>query len=244
MLKVVTVQAGKKYPDFYVDRLYRMVKRHLSIPHEFIVYSDGSRDFEEAFEIRRCDDWKLEGYFNKLRLFDRHITGENPFLYLDITMVVIGSLDRLWDYSKGLSASLITVRDWNYPIVNSSVMLIRPDETTQRVWDLWSSGERFGGVAGDQNFIDAVFKQYNPHQLEFWPKDWILSYKSLRSLAVKEPEAARSRLESGVILKFHGSPKPHEVLNPWLSPGSTIVRNPFRPRLWSYLASEIQSNWK
>jgi hypothetical protein len=244
MLKVVTVQVGQKYPDFYVDRLYRMVKRHLSVPHEFIVYADGLRRFEETFEVRPCDEWNLEGYFNKLRLFDRTVTGDTPFLYLDITMVIVGALDRLLAYSKDFATSLITVRDWNYPIVNSSVMLIRPDESTQKVWDLWDLGERFGGVAGDQNFIDAVFKQHSPHQLSFWPPEWIVSYKSLRSLAVNDPNAALSQLQSAVILKFHGSPKPHEVLRPWLRPGSTIIRNLFRPRLWCYLSNEIQANWK
>jgi hypothetical protein len=243
---VVTVQAGTRYPDFYVDRLRAMVKRHLHVSHRFICWTDDLRPgrFHPSVEMRDLSSWGLSGFFNKLRLFDPAVGGETPFLFLDLTMVVRDSLDPLLEEARRTDASLIAVADWNYPVVNSSVMWVRPDVHTQQVWEAWTRGERFHGhIPGDQNFIDAVFKTHHPDALAFWPSPLVASYKGLRKMARHHPEQAQEALTRSVILKFHGHPKPHEVLNPWAHLPSTIFRQPLRPRLWRYLADEIQAHW-
>jgi len=52
------------------------------------------------------------------------------------------------------------------------------------------------------------------------------------------------QLEASCILKFHGRPKPDEVLRPWRHPQATILRHPLRPGLWAYLADEIRAHWR
>jgi hypothetical protein len=246
VLTVVTVQAGRRYPDLYVDRLRAMVARHLPVPHRLVCWTDEIRPgrFHPAIEVRDLSSWGLAGFFNKLRLFDPDVGGADPFLFLDLTMVVRKSLVPLIEQGRSSEASLIAVQDWNYPIVNSSVMWLRPDANTRAVWDAWTRGERFHGhIPGDQNFIDAVFKSYSPDALAFWPAPMVASYKALRKIARRAPGVALRSLESAVILKFHGHPKPHEVLNPWSHPASTVLRHPLHPRLWNYLAAEIEAHW-
>jgi hypothetical protein len=252
-LRVLTVQAGSRYPDHYVDRLERMVARHLGVPHRFVCYTD--RPFAGRFapqvELRDLAGWKLPGYFNKLRLFDREITGETPFLFLDLTLVIRRSLAPLLAFADEATAgeaggaSLVAVADWNYPIVNSSVLWVRPDARTQQVWDDWVQGAgHLEKVAGDQNWIDAVFRARFPEALAFWPEGLVASYKGLRKRAARDRKGAESALEEAVILKFHGRPKPHEVLAPWRHPVPTVLRHPLRPRLWRYLADEIRTHWR
>ncbi len=223
-----------------------MVARNLPAAHRFICWTDDLRSgrFHPAVEVRDLSSWGLSGYFNKLRLFDPDVGGVAPFLFLDLTMVVLRSLRPLIAQGQSTQASLIAVADWNYPIVNSSVMWVRPDMNTRAVWEAWDRGERFHGhIPGDQNFIDAVFKTYSPEALAFWPAPFVSSYKALRRLARRSPEAAREALDRATILKFHGHPKPHEVLNPRTHLASTVLRHPLHPRLWSYLASEIEAHW-
>lgn len=245
-LTVVTVQAGSRYPDVYVDRLRAMVARNLQKPHRFVCWTDNCQPgrFHPSVEVRDLSSWGLSGFFNKLRLFDPEVGGSTPFLFLDITMVILRSLQPLLDESCRGDASLIAVADWNYPVVNSSVMWIRPDAHTRRVWEAWQAGERFHGhIPGDQNFIDAVFKSHGPEALAYWSKDLVASYKELRKIARTHPGRAQEALARAVILKFHGHPKPHEVLAPQKHLASTVFRNPLQPRLWRYLAPEIQDHW-
>jgi hypothetical protein len=72
----------------------------------------------------------------------------------------------------------------------------------------------------------------------------VASYKQLRKRAARDRTGARRRAGGAVILKFHGAPKPHEVLAPWRNPPATVLRHPHPPRLWRYLADEIETHWR
>jgi hypothetical protein len=252
LLTVVTVQTGDRYPDLWVSRLAAMVARHLPEAHRFIVYTD--RPAAERFaapiagtqqlEVRDLEGGSLRGFFGKLRLFDQGLTGTDPFLFLDSTLVIRSSLAPLIAIGRNSSASVIGVRDWNYPILNSSVLWCRPDTLTQTVWESWQQGRYADTVfPGDQNFIFHVFRETAPAALTYWPDGLVSSYKALRKLARRDPGAARGQLEASAILKFHGRPKPEDVLHPWRHPQATILRHPLHPRLWSYLADDIRADW-
>jgi hypothetical protein len=249
-LDVVTVQIGDRYPDVYVERLRNMVARHLPIPHRFIVWCDANPDgsprrYSSGIHQRDLSDWGLPGTRSKLRLFDREIGGEAPFLFLDMTLVIRQSLLPLVRRGRGSRASLIAVQDWNYPTLNSSVMWLNPDVNTQRVWDRWiEEGQHTWTIRGDQNYINAVFRREAPEALTFWAMGRVASYKRLRKLAATDPDLALAKLREAIILKFHGRPKPTDVLDPWANPRSTVLRHPLTPRLWRFLDDEIRAHWR
>jgi hypothetical protein len=251
-LTVVTVQTGHRYPDLWVSRLAAMVGRHLAEAHRFIVFTDWPEpgrfspapNNHQQLEVRDLQGGGLQGYFGKLRLFDQALTGPDPFLFLDTTLVIRASLAPLVQLGRSSAASVIGVRDWNYPILNSSVLWCRPDAQTQAVWTSWQDG-RYADQSfpGDQNFIFEVFRQQAPAALAYWPEGLVSSYKTLRKLASRDLLAAQQQLEASCILKFHGRPKPEEVLHPWRHPRRTVLRHPLQPRLWGYLAEEIRTHW-
>lgn len=254
-LTIATVQTGSTYPDAWVERLANMVAQHLSQPHRFVIYTDrpdlahfGGKEpahlGHQQRQVLSLGSPALHGFFNKLRLFDRALTGSEPFLYLDTTMVIRSSLQPLIELGQTTTASMLGVRDWNYPILNSSVLWCRPDTHTQAVWQCWQEGRYAEATfAGDQNFIFHVFNELAPAALAYWPAELVCSYKVLRKLASRDAAAAQSQLEACTILKFHGRPKPEEVLHPWRHPRRTILRHPLQPQLWGYLASEIRNHW-
>jgi hypothetical protein len=251
-LSVVTVQVGRRYPDLWVTRLAAMVARQLQEDHRFIVYTENSRrnrffapdSGPQQFEVRDLKGVALQGFFAKLRLFDQELTGTDPFLFLDSTLVIRASLAALAHHARRSKASLIGVRDWNYPILNSSVLWIRPDAHTQVVWEAWRKGYYKNMVFhSDQNFIFHVFRAAAPEALSYWPQGLVSSYKCLRKMAKRNPDSAQRALEASCILKFHGRPKPDGVLCPWRHPRNTILRYPLTPRLWNFLADEIRAHW-
>ena len=248
-LQVVTVQLGNRYPDAWTTRLGNMVARNLKEHHRFIIYTDTPEktrfqtdsSSNQVVEVKDLEPGKLQGYFGKLRLFDQALTGPAPFLFLDNTLVIRDSISGLIEIGRKNSQHLTGVRDWNYPILNSSVMWVNPNSDTQDVWEAWSSGRyQDENFPGDQNFILRALKN---EELAYWPEGIVCSYKNLRKLEKKEPEQAKLQLEGCSILKFHGNPKPSEVISPWRYPMHTILRNPLHPRLWYYLANEIRAHW-
>jgi hypothetical protein len=249
-LDVVTVQAGSRYPDLYVERLRNMVARHLPVPHRFVVWADrltgaSPRRLGPDIEARDLSGWGLPGTRNKLRLFDPEVGGTRPFLFLDMTLVIRKSLLPLVERGRSTRASLVAVQDWNYPTLNSSVMWVRPDENTSRVWESWlATGQHTWTKRGDQNYVNEVFRRTSPEALSFWAKGRIVSYKVLRKQASRDPDGAREAAAQAVIIKFHGMPKPPDVLNPRAHLRSTVLRHPLRPHLWTFLASEIRQHWR
>ncbi len=248
-LQVVTVHLGNRYPETWTTRLANMVARHLHEEHRFIIYTDEpsqerfkpSTNPNQNLEVRDLKAGALQGYFGKLRLFDQELTGSEPFLFLDNTLVIRSDLSKLVEIGTSNDQHLTGVRDWNYPILNSSVMWCKPNSATQDVWNAWTSGRyRDENFPGDQNFILRALKT---EELGYWPEGMVSSYKNLRKLERRDPEQAKQKLEACTILKFHGNPKPSEVIHPWQNPAHTIMRNPLKPRLWSYLADEIKAHW-
>ena len=249
-LQVVTVQLGNRYPDAWTTRLANMVARNLKEHHRFIIYTDKPNrarfqtdsSSNQVVEVRDLQQGKLQGYFGKLRLFDQALTGPAPFLFLDNTLIIRSSISKLVEIGRKNDQHLTSVRDWNYPILNSSVMWVKPNNNTQEVWEAWSSGRyQDESFPGDQNFILRALQN---EELAYWPEGIVCSYKNLRKLANRDRKQEKLQLEGCSILKFHGNPKPSEVISPWRHPMHTILRNPLKPSLWSYLANEIRAYWR
>ena len=129
----ISTYFGSSYPDLWVSRLAAMVAGQLGEPHRFVVYTDRPEPgrFGEPIASHQqlvqqdLETGSLRGYFSKLRLFDQALTGSDPFLFLDSTLVIRADLAPLVELGRNASASLMGVRDWNYPILNSSVLWCR-----------------------------------------------------------------------------------------------------------------------
>lgn len=245
-LQVYTVLTGRSYGPHYAERLQRMLARHLSAPHSFMVLCDAAnRAALESLGIqhRPLEPRGLQGFCSKIQLFNAAITGEAPFLFFDVTLVVRANLDPLLRFAAANPAAVIGVRDWNYPTLNSCVMQLRPGAATARVWQAYLEGEDHGTPGPNQNFIHRVLQRHCPGALATWPEGLVASYRGLRKLARRDGAAAERARQAACVLKFHGRPRPHEVLRPWRHPSQTLLKHPLRPALWNHLAGEITEHW-
>jgi hypothetical protein len=73
----------------------------------------------------------------------------------------------------------------------------------------------------------------------------IIMFKTLKYYKYPIPGLieAKKKMERCSIIKFHGHPKPNEVIRPWRHPAHTILRAPLKPRTWWYMKEEIQNHW-
>lgn len=243
---VFTVLSGRTYAPVYVERLQRMLERHLPEPHQLTVLCDAANRPALAslgLPHRDLEERGLQGFCSKIQLFNPDLTGTAPFLYFDITLVVRASLEPLLQFAAASPAEVIGVRDWNYPTLNSCLMQLRPGAATGRVWQAYRDGEDHGTPGPNQNFIYRVLQRHCPGALATWPEGLVASYRGLRKRARRDPDAAEQARRAACVLKFHGRPRPHEVLRPWRHPTQTVLKNPDRPDLWTYLARDITEHW-
>jgi len=214
MLHVVCVNCGEKYGDIYVDRLYAMVSRHLHVPFDFTCFTDRPRQISGEIIQFDTTPWALRGWFNKLKLLDAPAMPYDSMLFFDISLIIKADLQPLVDYVQ--DHPFVIVRDWHYDCFNSCVMWITGHDRTQQVWAEYMAGTVYQTRHhGDQDFIHAVFRAngWLASTCTF-PPSWIVSYKNLRRTRRFAPTESAQLLDGALVLKFHGFPKPHELLMP------------------------------
>ncbi len=204
---MVCVRIGERYGDVWVKNLWRMVARHLPIPHHFVCVTD--KPIEGIACVPPLCDYT--GWWSKLGLF-RYPTGDT--LYLDLDVVIRDSLlplVALLDKSPGLWAR----DDFSYSMrnpkqglgvealkmlggqgcVNSSVMLWRGD-VAKDVWDKHTP-DMLNECHGDQNVLSKILGS----RIQFIPDELVTSFKYARHEGTQD----------GNVVVFHGNPKPDEL---------------------------------
>lgn len=198
MITVVCVKVGTKYPSEYVNILYNMVQRNLSVKHDFLCITDDTTGINP--DIKCVEPLYNNGWWTKLTLFAPNcydLTGK--ILYFDLDLVIIANINKLANYDTDFAIS----RDWMCSTYNSSVMLIEAGTQTQ-IWEKFDA-DRDAGIKsvpdGDQGYIGAHSKP------DVFPERWISSYK-VHCKGISDPVSP--------IILFHGRPNPPDVQDSWV----------------------------
>ncbi len=247
-LPFVCLAVGEAYADPYIARLHAMLSRHCARPFRLFCYSDRARSVPPGVELLSCADWNevtragMRPTTRKLRFFDGETVPFAEFWYLDLTLVIRRDMTDLLTYGAAQIEDLVIVRDWSYLSYNSCVMRVRRGPL-RAIYDAFVNGETYPfRIAGDQDFLSACVaaKGLESRVAEFRVAD-IASYKELRFLNRRDMGAAARAIEAATIVKFHGKPKPHQVLDP--------LFNFFKIRLKSrrdadFFRAELRREWQ
>ena len=187
MLTVACVKWGRKYSAEYVNILHAMVARNLKREYRFICFTDDPKKIKCETQLLPSGLW---GWWNKLWLFSPGLF-PGKLLFLDLDVVVTGSLDELVDYASPFAI----ISDWHLDSYNSSVFTLDRDEETQ-VWTDFIPAV-VNRLPGDQDWITEKV----PNAAIF-PAQWCVSYRSHAVPGV--PRGAK-------VVVMHGDPKPKEI---------------------------------
>jgi hypothetical protein len=224
MLSVVCVDVGEPcgYLDRgrqYVDALYHAVRRHLSVPHRFVCFTDNMPRYGlHPYHVRlvpSADRFvpSARGYMNKLALFRPGVFAEGErVLYLDLDTVITGSLDDIASYD----GEFAMLQDLMFPQLRASGVMAWRGRFGGHIWESYAAagfprhvnfeGFNYGGDG-------AWIMQHAPNAdvlQDLYPGQ-IASYKM--SGGVLAPQTR--------VVCFHGVPRPHEIETGWV------------PALWS-----------
>jgi hypothetical protein len=249
-LNLVCLMAGDGLSDDYVTRLNSMLSRFAARSFKLTCLTDRPRNLPAEVASYDISAWPkhrpdMRITQLKLRLFEPGAVPFKEFYYMDVTQVIKGSMNPIWNFAEASDEPLVILQDWHHDTVNSCFMRIAQDERLRVVYDTYASGKRYEvKLNGDQDYLNAVIEDKQlQHLVAHFPSTLIASYKNLRRINRKDKRKAAQMLEEAAIVKFHGTPRPHELLDPkyrwqeaFRSPGHAI-------KDWGYLAKEIEAWW-
>jgi hypothetical protein len=207
---------GTKFGPEYVNRLASMVRRHLSLPHRFVCFTDDQRDLDSRIDARPLPDfddpggpergWRKISTFRS-PLFD--LTG--PTLFVDLDVVIVGSMDCFFEYP----GEFCIIKDWvrpRRPTGNSSVYRF---EAGAHPWLLEKFMSQHADirreVRNEQEYISREL--FNAGKLAYWPKEWCVSFKYGCMAKFPMNWWTPARIPSGArIVVFHGHPNPPDAV--------------------------------
>jgi hypothetical protein len=244
MRQFICMKWGRLYGPEYVNRLYAMVCAHSSGPIRFVCLTDDRSGIRAEVECHDCPEIPLPSPFNlrgwrKLTTYaasERLYGLSGQWLFLDLDVVVLGSLDDFFTYQP--EKSFIVMRNWTQPgrnIGNTSVyrFTVGADEYL------------LSRLIAEQDAILATFRNSQTYisrtvrELVFWPDEWCVLFKThcvppwpLRFWkAPTVPAGAR-------VVAFPGVPNPHEaVIGKWPAKAWKKSYKFIRPAPW------IQQAW-
>jgi hypothetical protein len=242
MINVCCVFYGDKYSVDYVQRLYNMVQRHLTIPHKFYCFTDHKNLFDKVYGniiYKPFNKKDLLGWWNKLQLFNPEEL-EGITLYLDLDIVITKNIDCFATYGDDNSFCILNDFEPKVKEYNSSIMKFN-NKTASIIWEEYMEKhfsilhvkfdddiaaiiykeyrEKFSNLKyyfSDQQVITDVM--YDKPELKLFPNEWSFSYKwySRENPRFHILEQNYEEDKNAKIAVFHGRPNPHESNQEWV----------------------------
>ena len=234
MKNVLCIKWGNKFPADYVNKLYRMVERHLSLPHRFVCLTDNTTGLNSEIETRSLLRTDLKHSYTKFELFEKKlhdITGQ--ILFLDLDVVINGAVDNAQSAIDDLflfepDAKFVGIKDWKIDCINASCMRFNVGEHSYII-DNWFEAIRTKFTIEDcfDPTINGNKKLY--HDLNSFPpavyrgdQEWTTRQLKDQNVDIiyypsdwLQSYTAGYDMNSKIVV-FHGSPKPHEVEDAWV----------------------------
>ncbi len=222
MQTVICIKWGTLYGSDYVNRLYRMVKDNTSRPLRFICFTDDATGIEEGVETAPLPDITLPEImiyrpWRKISLWQNNLYNlEGPVLFLDLDILITGSIDDFFDYKPELS--FVVIHNWTTKNKKLAKYNIVGNTTCYR----FNVGDHDYLFQQLQEEPIKYFDEYRNSQtyvsneindLNYWPEEWCVSFK--HSLIPSWPLRYFKKIpypKHTKLVAFTGKPDIHDVL--------------------------------
>ena len=221
---VICMKWGDKYGAEYVNRLYNMVSRHLTLPFQMVCLTDDDTDIDKNVKCYPIPELNLpaglpERGWKKLTTFKPELYDLNgTALFLDIDIVIVDNIDCFFEYEAQHDDSVVIIKDWKKPwrmVGNSSVYRFKVGQNTYP--NLLPNFEKnFEQIRTEVRHEQAYLSNYlrKHHHLEYWDKSWCVSFKyqCIRPLPLSLVQSPRLP-EGAKIVIFHGEVNPDDAIH-------------------------------
>lgn len=235
MVNVICMKWGDKYGPHYVNILRAMVRRRLARPHRFVCFTDNATGLHRDVEVFPIPELDLpsgipERCWRKLLTFERQLGDlEGTTLFLDLDVVVVGSLDAYFD----VPGDFLIAHDYRWygrrrVIGNSSCYRFEVGETPE-VIDYFRDNMELIRATHRHEQAYLSHKMLELGKLQYWPTEWCRSFKAHCLPKLPLRYAVPPAIPHGArVVIFHGDPNPPDA-----APGRfSSLRKFWRPCPW------------
>lgn len=194
MLKVVTMlwDANESSADFsrcfdetWVMKLYDGVARNLTVPYQFVLFTDRRRDLGDRDVLQILIDGISAGYHSFIEPFRL----DDPMILMGLDTVVAGNIDHLAEFCRTSDIMALPLDPYRPTRVCNGVALVPAGQ--RAVYAGWSYENDMEWLNGQRyKVIDRLFPGH------------VVSFKAC---------AKTYGLRDARIVYFHGWEKPHEA---------------------------------
>jgi len=219
MINVCCVYYGSKYKPEYVQNLYNMVERNLTVPYEFYCFTDHVNLFDQVYgkiHYKPLPRYDMQGWWNKLQLFHPESGLKGVNLYFDLDVIILKNINCFanWqdDNTFGITNDFTGEEGFN-----SSIMKWNNINASTIIWEnYFKDRPKWRKVNGDQDVITDLIK--NQSILKPFPNEWTFSYKwySRTKPRFHKTEWTFEQDLDAKVAVFHGKPDPHESNQEWV----------------------------
>tara|TARA_R110002020_G_scaffold249912_1_gene463925 strand:- start:4 stop:798 length:795 start_codon:yes stop_codon:yes gene_type:complete len=235
MKTVICINWGTLYGAPYINRLYRGVAKNITPPFRFVAFSDtldGLMPEIDGFPLPDMPGFvpkNTPGQWQKSRLWAPQLADiEGPFLFLDLDVIVTGSLDPFFEF--GNQDKVTMAHNIARPLarLGQSSVYRAPVGKLSPLQEVYANDPQ--GTADKYRFEQHFVSKNAPGGVQFWPKGWVRHFRiecipTLPLNFFKPPYLPKGTK----IVIFAGGPNPpdaiegkrHESL-PQMTPGEYL----------------------
>jgi hypothetical protein len=219
---VLCMKWGRKYGPDYVNRLYAMVRRHLSGDFSFVCLTDDSEGIRAEVQCLPIPPLDLEvpsgqpdRAWKKLTTFEQNLHGlHGTALFLDLDVVVVGSLDAFFEQPGEFLIIHDYARPWRTERITGNSSVYR--------FELGAHADVLAYFRANMDAVQAKFRNEQAYlsdflhaqgKLEYWPDAWCPSFKYHGIPAWPTNYWQEPFVPDGArIVVFHGECNPPDAL--------------------------------
>ena len=240
---IICMKWGTRYSSEYVNRLWSMIKRHTSRDTRLVCYTDDTTDINSEVKCyplpESCvPDRVKRQTWEKVCLWYSELEGiEGDVLFMDLDIVITGSIDVFFDYKPDISFCVI--ENWTQKgmeIGNTSIFRFRVGSHSYLADYMKTNGE---DVLSKYR-IEQIYISKEIKEMEFWPREWCASFKHTIMPAWPLNLFMSAQLPNNTkIVCFTGKPDPDEARDGiWKAPWYKKCYKYVRPTPW------IAEHWR
>lgn len=211
----VCIHWGDKYPFLYVERLQRALHRHCSTTLDFVCVSNNEAMCREVTaDIRVVPAPNtLQGWWQKINLFNRDFMEYRHIIYCDLDVVVMKNIDEIVDMIG--KYEFIHAQDVLDDLSSSFMIIDRDSLFARDVFATFNPDYAKIVDCGDQWYLKKFLDQ-DKYRIGSLTPEQHYSYKYLidhTNWRIRSTNLLYRAVDiEGVsMLNFHGTPNPHDL---------------------------------
>lgn len=219
---VLCMKWGTKYESDYVNRLYAMVRRHLSGEFSFVCLTDDPSGVRPEVRCLPIPPLALDvtpgqrdGAWKKLTTFEADLHGlRGTALFLDLDVVVVGALDAFFDLPGPFRIIHDYRRPWQRGRITGNSSVYR--------FELGAHADVLAHFCAEASTLQKTFRNEQTYlsnflqrqgQLAYWPDAWCPSFKYSGIPAWPTNYWREPQVPAGArVVVFHGEVNPPDAL--------------------------------